>query len=212
MQRPSKIVCVGRNYAAHAAELNNPLPSEPLLFIKPPSSLAQLPDVTIPTASGSCHHELEIAVRVGETLRAVSPTAAAHAVDAATLALDLTLRDLQDKLKQQGHPWERAKAFDGACVLAPWVAVADLDAVQRSTFTLRRNGQLQQQGDGTQMLMPIAELLAHISHTFTLEAGDVVLTGTPAGVGPLLEGDKLELSWQLGNTEHHWQGQVKTHD
>lgn len=119
MLKPSKIVCVGRNYAAHAAELNNPIPAEPLLFIKPPSSLAELPEVVIPTQQGACHHELELAVQVGERLQRVTPERALQALYQVTLALDLTLREVQDKLKQQGQPWERAKAFDGACVLAP---------------------------------------------------------------------------------------------
>ena len=216
LQRPSKIVCVGRNYAAHAAELNNPIPSEPLLFIKPPSSWAVLPKIAIPTQQDACHHELEIAVRIAQPLRRVTLREAREAVDAAALALDLTLRDVQDKLKQQGQPWERAKAFDGACVMAPWMEFSNLDVqleqVQQSTFVLRRNGIEQQRGDARQMLMPIAELVAHISHVFTLEVGDVVLTGTPAGVGPLLPGDTLELEWQLGSHAAKWSGQVIKND
>ena len=216
LQRPSKIVCVGRNYAAHAAELNNPIPSEPLLFIKPPSSWAVLPKIAIPTQQGACHHELEIAVRIAQPLRRATLREAREAVDAAALALDLTLRDVQDKLKQQGQPWERAKAFDGACVMAPWMEFSNLDVqleqVQQSTFVLRRNGIEQQRGDARQMLMPIAELVAHISHVFTLEVGDVVLTGTPAGVGPLLPGDTLELEWHLGSHATKWSGQVIKND
>lgn len=214
--RPSKIVCVGRNYAAHAAELNNPIPSQPLLFIKPPSSWAELPSINIPTAQGACHHELEIAVRIAKPLHRVSVAEAAAAIDAVALALDLTLRDVQDQLKQQGHPWERAKAFDGACVMAPWLVLEktglSLGDVQQSRFALERNGAVQQQGDATQMLMPIAELVAHISHVFTLEAGDAVLTGTPAGVGPLQPGDELRLSWQLGAQTCNWSGQVQGND
>ncbi len=214
--RPSKIVCVGRNYAAHAAELNNPVPSQPLLFITPPSSWAALPEIKIPTAQGACHHELEIAVRIARPLQRVDVAEAGSAIDAVALALDLTLRDLQDQLKQQGYPWERAKAFDGACVMASWVTFEttglSLHDVQQSRFTLRRNGALQQQGEATQMLMPIADLVAHISHVFTLEAGDVVLTGTPAGVGPLQVGDALELHWQVGEQDLSWSGQVQSND
>ncbi|WP_417683127.1 fumarylacetoacetate hydrolase family protein [Pseudidiomarina aquimaris] len=216
LQRPSKIVCVGRNYAAHAAELNNPIPSEPLLFIKPPSSWATLPKVATPTRQGACHHELEIAVRIAQPLSRANVTEASEAIDAVALALDLTLRDVQEKLKQQGQPWERAKAFDGACVMAPWVELTatgvELEQVQQSTFMLRRNGVDQQLGDARQMLMPIAELVAHISHVFTLEVGDVVLTGTPAGVGPLIPGDTLELEWQLGSHAAKWSGQVIKND
>ncbi len=216
LQRPSKIVCVGRNYAAHAAELNNPIPSEPLLFIKPPSSWTTLPKVAIPTRQGACHHELEIAVRIAKPLSRANVTETSEAIDAVALALDLTLRDVQEKLKQQGQPWERAKAFDGACVMAPWVEFAatgvELEQVQQSTFMLRRNGVEQQRGDARQMLMPIAELVAHISHVFSLEVGDVVLTGTPAGVGPLIPGDTLELEWQLGSHAAKWSGQVIKND
>lgn len=213
---PSKIVCVGRNYAAHAAELNNPIPSEPLLFIKPPSSLARLPKVAIPTLQGACHHEVEIAVRLARRLYRASQSEAVAAIDAATLALDLTLRDVQDRLKRQGHPWERAKAFDGACVMAPWLeftnAKISLEQVQRSHFELIRNGQAQQHGDAQHMLMPIAELVAHASHVFTLAEGDVILTGTPAGVGPLAPGDQLELSWQVGEQHLRWSGEVSRND
>ncbi|RUO74187.1 FAA hydrolase family protein [Pseudidiomarina sediminum] len=212
MPRPSKIVCVGRNYAAHAAELNNPIPSEPLLFIKPASSLAYFPEVIIPTQWGECHHELEIAVQVNRRLQRVDATTAAAAVAQATLALDLTLRDVQSQLKQQGYPWERAKAFDGACVLAPWVTVTTLDEVQQSRFQLSCDGVLRQQGDGRQMLTPIAALIAEISQVFTLEPGDVVLTGTPAGVGPLQVGEQLCCEWQLGEASYQWQAKVTGHD
>lgn len=212
MLKPSKIVCVGRNYAAHAAELNNPIPAEPLLFIKPPSSLAELPEVAIPTQQGACHHELELAVQVGERLQRVTPERALQALCQVTLALDLTLRDVQDKLKQQGQPWERAKAFDGACVLAPWLPITDSAALQHATFELYCDAQLRQQGDAQQMLLPIAELVAHISHVFTLEPGDIVLTGTPAGVGPLTVGQQLDLHLHIAGQSHHWHGQVQAND
>lgn len=212
MNAISKIVCVGRNYAAHAAELNNPIPTEPLLFIKPPSSLTTLEDVRIPTHLGACHHELEIAVQIAKRLQYVDAETAARGINKATLALDLTLRDVQDRLKAQGQPWERAKAFDGACVLAPWQVVDNLDDVQHSKFQLLRNGKLQQDGDATTMLTPIAELVAHISQVFTLEPGDVVLTGTPAGVGPLAVGDVLELGWQLAGHSMQWSAKVQARD
>ncbi|MGQ4276148.1 fumarylacetoacetate hydrolase family protein [Pseudidiomarina sp. E22-M8] len=212
MLKPSKIVCVGRNYAAHAVELNNPIPAEPLLFIKPSSSLAALPEVGIPTRLGACHHELELAVQVGERLQRATPEQALKALCQVTLALDLTLREVQDKLKQQGQPWERAKAFDGACVLAPWLAIDDSAALQHAKFELYCDEQLRQQGDAQQMLMPIAELVAHISHVFTLEAGDVVLTGTPAGVGPLTVGQQLDLHLHIAGHDYHWHGQVQAND
>ncbi len=214
MVAATKIVCVGRNYAAHAAELNNPIPAEPLLFIKPPSSLASLPKVRIPTHLGACHHEVELAVQIGQRLQNVAPEQALEAITGLTLGLDLTLRDVQNRLKQQGHPWERAKAFDGACVLAPWLAVtaANRNLLQTAQFTLYCDQQLRQQGDAQHMLMPIAELVAHISDVFTLEPGDIVLTGTPAGVGALAIGQQLGLNLHWNGQHHQWQGQVEGHD
>lgn len=190
----AKIVCVGRNYAAHAQELNNPLPQQPLLFIKPATALAVLEEpIELPPLPGRCDHELEIALLIGQPLCRASEAQCLAAVVGVGLALDLTLRDLQQTLKDKGHPWERAKAFDGACPLSRFVPAQGLDF---SALALRlvRNGQLQQQGSSADMLFPVATLLADISHSFTLLPGDVVLTGTPAGVGPLQPGDTLEAS------------------
>ncbi len=189
-----KIVCVGRNYAAHARELNNPLPREPLLFIKPATSAVALEQpLLLPLGQGAVHFETEIAVLIGAPLCRASAAEAASAIRALGLALDLTLRDLQSALKAQGHPWERAKGFDGACPLSPWIersAFADLEDI---AFTLELNGAVRQIGHSAQMLWPIVPLIAAISAAFSLEPGDVVLTGTPAGVGPLDAGDHLLL-------------------
>lgn len=189
---PGKVVCVGRNYAEHAKELNNPIPSTPLLFMKPASALAALGEpLQIPWSLGACHHELELALLIGRELRRAAPAEVMAAVAGYGLALDLTLRDLQASLKSKGHPWERAKSFDGACPLSPFLpaaAVADWRALQ---LRLRRNGQLQQQGECRDMLFPLEELLSNISQSFTLSPGDVVITGTPPGVGPLQPGDLL---------------------
>jgi 2-keto-4-pentenoate hydratase/2-oxohepta-3-ene-1,7-dioic acid hydratase in catechol pathway len=188
-----KIVCVGRNYAAHAAELDNPLPDAPLLFIKPATAAAPLEQpLRLPTGQGVVHHELELALLIGAELRNAAPAQALAAVAGIGLALDLTLRELQDQLKRQGHPWERAKAFDGACPLSGFLAPGSLD-LQALKLQLWRNGQLQQDGDTGQMLWPAATLLSEISRCFTLLPGDVVCTGTPAGVGPLVSGDHLQL-------------------
>ncbi len=187
-----KIVCVGRNYADHAKELNNPVPKQPLLFIKPATAaVSMLEPIVIPKDQGSCHHELEMSVLIGEPLHCAPVDGVSSAIAGIGLALDLTLRDLQDSLKQQGHPWERAKAFDGACPLSAFASAEGM-SLQNLTLTLHRNGQLQQAGNTAQMLFPVVELLAQISHCFTLLPGDVVLTGTPAGVGPLEAGDQLQ--------------------
>ena len=189
---PGKIVCVGRNYAAHAKELNNPIPKRPLLFIKPASALAYLESpLVLPQDNGECHHELEVALLISKPLSQAMPEECLAAISGYGLALDLTLRELQSELKAKGQPWERAKAFDGACPLSAFVPAAAVTDWRQLRFQLRRNDELQQSGHCADMLFPIEELLADISQNFSLQAGDVVLTGTPAGVGPLVSGDTL---------------------
>ncbi|MGO1691927.1 MAG: fumarylacetoacetate hydrolase family protein [Marinobacter sp.] len=188
-----KVVCIGRNYAEHAKELNNPVPSEPLLFIKPASSAVHLTrPLDFQGRKGQVHFETELAVLIGKPLTNVSASEAQAAILGYGLALDLTLRDLQSQLKDKGHPWERAKAFDGACPLSPFVA-AEHFPNDHITFSLDINEQRQQSGDTRDMLFPIVPLLVHISRHFTLLPGDVVLTGTPKGVGPLLSEQTLKL-------------------
>lgn len=189
-----KIVCVGRNYAAHAKELNNPIPNEPILFIKPASSAVPFaPNFTISEDLGSVHYELEVAILIGKPLSNATPEQVADGIAGVGLALDLTLRDLQARLKEKGHPWERAKSFDGACPMTDFVSIdssnpADWQALE---LILEKNGQIQQQGHSADMLFSILPLIAHMSEQFSLQAGDVILTGTPAGVGPLTIGDGL---------------------
>ncbi|MDN6319311.1 MAG: fumarylacetoacetate hydrolase family protein [Marinobacter sp.] len=188
-----KIVCVGRNYAEHAKELDNPVPSEPLLFIKPATSAVHVTrPLAFPANQGQVHFETELAVLIGKPLTSASASEAQAAILGYGLALDLTLRELQSQLKDKGHPWERAKAFDGACPLSPFVASDRLPG-DHITFSLDINEQRQQSGDTRDMLFPVIPLLAHISSQFTLLPGDVVLTGTPKGVGPLLCGQTLTL-------------------
>lgn len=189
-----KIVCVGRNYAEHAAELNNPIPEQPLLFIKPATSAVDMQQpLELPQGLGDIHYETEIALLIGQTLSKDEPEEALAAVIGVGLALDLTLRDLQTELKNLGHPWERAKAWDGACPLSSFVTVDKIKDWQELELSLKINGIEKQRGQAKQMLTPIAELLSHISQTFTLLPGDVVITGTPAGVGKLTTGDQLDL-------------------
>jgi 2-keto-4-pentenoate hydratase/2-oxohepta-3-ene-1,7-dioic acid hydratase in catechol pathway len=186
-----KIVCVGRNYAAHAAELNNPLPSAPLLFMKPASAAAALGQpLLLPAGLGAVHHEMEMAVLIGAPLHKAGRDAVAAAIAGIGVALDLTLRDVQDQLKRDGHPWERAKAFDGAYPLSGFVDARAVD-LQALTLQLWRNGKLQQDGNTSHMLFATLDLIEEISGIFSLQPGDVVSTGTPAGVGPLVSGDGL---------------------
>lgn len=192
-----KAVCVGRNYAAHAMELNNPLPKNPVLFLKPATSFVPLtPSFSIPDGRGECHHEVELALLIGAKLSNATLSQAAEAVAGVAVGLDLTLRDVQQQLKSEGLPWEIAKAFDGALPLAPFIRRAQLPAMDSLSFALTVNGSVRQEGSVTDMITPIPNMLAYISQHFTLMPGDVVMTGTPAGVAKLSRGDHLNLRLQ----------------
>ena len=206
--RPSKIICVGRSYADHARELGNAIPEHPVLFMKPLSALSTLDaGIEWKRELGSCHYECELSLRIDQPLKDVTdPAQALAAVGAVTLGLDLTLRDVQDQLKQKGHPWERAKAYDGSCMLADWVAVDDVvddwNAVQ---YTLHINDELRQQGHTGYLIFDIAQLICDISQVFSLEAGDVIMTGTPAGVAALQSGDQLRMTLKAKSQDYVWQ-------
>ncbi len=188
-----KVVCVGRNYAEHAKELNNPVPAEPILFIKPATTVVPMaPQIVIPADRGEVHYELELAVLVGKPLTNATSDDALGAIAGVGLALDLTLRNLQSTLKEKGLPWEKAKAFDGACPLSTFVPPSELPMLTQTQFQLWIDGALRQDGSAADMLMPVTELLAYASRFFTLEPGDVVLTGTPKGVGMLTPGQHIE--------------------
>ena len=204
--QPSKIVCVGRNYAEHAKELGNAIPKRPVLFIKPPSSLIGLNEgIDWDRQLGECHFECEIALRIDRPLsKADDPAQALAAIGALTLGLDLTLRDLQTELKQLGEPWERAKAFDGSCVLGDWLSVPEHIDWQALEFYFCQNGVAKQHGQSSAMLFDIASLLINISHSFSLCAGDVVMTGTPKGVAALAAGDQLSMQLMLAEQQYTW--------
>lgn len=204
--RPSKIVCVGRSYADHAKELGNAIPDRPVLFIKPPSALMALQEgISWNPAWGNCHYECELSLRIDRTLKAeTDPAKALEAVGAVTLGLDLTLRDLQDDLKKKGQPWERAKAYDGSCLLGDWVELSEVKDWKDVHYTLHVNNELRQKGDTSLLIFDIATLLADISQVFTLEEGDVVMTGTPAGVAALQSGDQLTMMLQGQSQDFVW--------
>ncbi|MDF3189881.1 fumarylacetoacetate hydrolase family protein [Pseudomonas paracarnis] len=190
-----KVVCIGRNYAEHAKELDNPVPTEPLLFIKPGSCVVPLEGgFAIPTERGSVHYEAEIAVLIGKPLSAKpSREEVLDAISGFAPALDLTLRDKQAELKAKGLPWEIAKSFDGAAVIAPFVVSSTFADVADIGIRLSINGELRQDGNSAQMLNPIVPMIQYMAGCFSLQAGDVILTGTPAGVGPLNVGDEVVL-------------------
>ena len=189
-----KVVCIGRNYLDHIRELNNAVPETPILFMKPATALANLDEpIRLPAGRGECHHEVELAVLVGRELCNANAEMARVAVAGYGIGLDLTLRDLQNDLKKKGHPWETAKAFDGACPLSPFLKPEALPEPQATDLALQVNGAWRQQGNTRLMMIGVFDLMAYISTHFTLQPGDVVLTGTPAGVGPLHAGDTLLL-------------------
>ena len=191
--RVGKIVCVARNYAEHARELGNPVPDRAVLFIKPASSLlADGGTIEIPPYSADCHHELELAVLIGRTGKNIPEAEALSHVAGYGVALDLTLRDVQGELKAKGLPWEIAKGFDTACPLSAFVPAGDVPDPQQLRLALRINGELRQEGTTADMLRPVARLISEASGYFTLEAGDILLTGTPSGVGAVRSGDRLE--------------------
>ncbi|MGO0305109.1 fumarylacetoacetate hydrolase family protein [Endozoicomonas acroporae] len=190
-----KVVCVGRNYAAHVQELNNPLPDDPVLFIKPRTAMVNLEQpVKLPRNRGAVHHETEVSLLIREPLTDASEHEANQAIMAIGLGLDLTLRDLQERQKSKGLPWEVAKAFDNSCPLSGFVAVEHIKDPANLGFSLSVNGEPRQKGTTAHMLTSIPGLLSYISRHFTLLPGDIVLTGTPEGVGPLQSGDDVELS------------------
>jgi len=188
-----KIVCIGRNYLDHIRELGNPVPEEPVLFIKPATSI--LPEggsIRIPEISNDCHHELELAVLIGKKAVRIRPGEAMDHVAGYGVAIDLTLRDVQQRLKEKGLPWEIAKGFDTACPLSDFVPASEVADPGNLELRLWVNAEMRQSGNTAQMMRPVAEVISEMSRFFTLEPGDVVLTGTPAGVSAIRSGDKLK--------------------
>jgi 2-keto-4-pentenoate hydratase/2-oxohepta-3-ene-1,7-dioic acid hydratase in catechol pathway len=189
-----KVVCIGQNYQDHIAEMQSKTAPEALFFIKPATALVPLaPSFAIPVARGEVHNELELAVLIAKPLKNADFSEVNEAIWGYGLALDLTLREVQAKLKQLGRPWEIAKGFDGACPMSPLIPKAQVQHPQQLDFSLQVNGELRQQGNSANMIRGITQLISEMSQHFTLLPGDLVLTGTPAGVGPLQVGDKLTL-------------------
>ncbi len=189
---PSKILAVGLNYAQHIEEMRSKRTAEPVIFLKPNSALASLQEpVRIPTQYGAVHHEIELAVLIEKAAFDISENEAVTIIGGYGLALDLTLRDIQKKAKERGHPWAIAKGFKGACPVSPFVPADQISEAQDLELTLKVNGQVRQNGNTRQMLFRIPELIAYVSRFFPLEPGDLLLTGTPSGVGPLMPGDSV---------------------
>lgn len=188
-----KIICVGRNYANHIEELKNERPSEPVVFMKPDSAvlLKQHPFV-IPEFSEDVHHEIEIIVKIAKVGKYIEPKFAHKYYDEISVGIDFTARDLQSKLKEKGLPWEKAKAFDGSAVIGDFLPKTDYVSMENLNFELRSNSETVQKGNSSMMLWKIDELISHISQFFTLKIGDIIFTGTPAGVAAVKPNDVLE--------------------
>lgn len=188
-----KIVCLARNYAEHARELGNETPAAPVLFMKPASAVIGDGDtVRIPPYSQECHYEVELAVLIGKPCRAVAAEQALECVAGYGVAIDMTLRDVQNQLKAKGLPWEIAKGFDSSCPLSDFVPAVQVPDPHQLKLTLAVNGEVRQDGCTADMIHRLPQIIAHISAIFTLEPGDVILTGTPAGVGPVAAGDVMQ--------------------
>lgn len=188
-----KIVCVGRNYAEHAKELGNETPASPVLFMKPATSvIGDGEHVRIPSFSSNCHHEVELALLIGKKASAVPPEKALQHLAGYGVAIDMTLRDVQDQLKSKGLPWDIAKGFDTSCPLSDFVPTSSVADPNNLTLGLSVNGVPRQKGTTADMIHAVEAIISYASGIFTLEPGDVILTGTPAGVGQVLSGDVME--------------------
>lgn len=188
-----KIICVGRNYPEHIEELKNERPAEPVLFMKPDTAvLPEGQDFYIPDFSRDLHYEAEIIVKIAKAGKYIEREFAQKYYREISLGIDFTARDLQNQLKDKGLPWEKAKAFDGAAVIGTWLPKEQFQYPHRLGFHLTKNGTTVQSGNTQDMLWKIDELIAHISTYFTLRTGDVIFTGTPAGIGAVAPGDSLK--------------------
>ncbi len=188
-----KIICIGRNYTNHIAELQNERPTEPVVFMKPDSAvlLKQHPFV-LPEFSNEVHHEIELIVKINKVGKYIEPKFAHKYYDEISVGIDFTARDLQDQLKAKGLPWEKAKAFDGSAVIGEFVSKEQFSSLDDVNFELLKNGEIAQKGNSSLMLWKIDELVAYVSQFFTLKIGDIIFTGTPEGVAAVQPNDILE--------------------
>ncbi|MEY8847461.1 fumarylacetoacetate hydrolase family protein [Psychroserpens sp. XS_ASV72] len=187
-----KLICIGRNYTEHIEELENEKPSEPVVFLKPDTSiLLKKQPFFIPDFSDEIHHEVEVLVKINKVGKYIAKKFAHKYYDQIGLGIDFTARDLQSKLKSKGLPWEKAKAFDGAAVVGEWLPKSNFKNVDNINFSLKKNDEIVQKGNTSLMLYKIDEIIEYVSKYFTLKIGDIIFTGTPAGVGKVIANDKL---------------------
>ncbi|GAA0726682.1 fumarylacetoacetate hydrolase family protein [Aquimarina litoralis] len=187
-----KLICIGRNYTDHIEELENEKPTDPVVFLKPDTSiLLKKQPFFIPDFSNDIHHEVEILVKIKKLGKYIDKKFAHKYYDEISLGIDFTARDLQSQLKAKGLPWEKAKAFDGAAVIGQWVSKENFSDVDDINFRLEKNDTIVQDGNTKLMLWKINELIVYVSQFFTLKIGDIIFTGTPAGVGSVKTNDNL---------------------
>ena len=193
--RPGKLLCIGRNYARHAAEMKSDVPAEPMVFLKPSTALMGDGEaVVLPPQSREVHHEVELVAVIGTGGKGIAEAEALAHVAGYAVGLDMTARDLQQAAKDHRHPWSVAKGFDTFAPLGPIAPASDLSGVQDTAIRLSVNGEVRQDGRTRHMIFSVAQLVAYCSGIFTLEPGDLIYTGTPEGVGPVAAGDVLEAS------------------
>jgi 2-keto-4-pentenoate hydratase/2-oxohepta-3-ene-1,7-dioic acid hydratase in catechol pathway len=188
-----KIICIGRNYTEHIKELENEKPIDPVVFLKPDTSiLLKKQPFFIPDFSNDVHYEVEILVKINKVGKHIDKKFAHKYYDEIGLGIDFTARDIQSQLKAKGLPWEKAKAFDGAAVIGKWLPKSNFKDIDNIAFSLYKNDTLVQDGNTNLMLWKIGELIEYVSKYFTLKIGDIIFTGTPAGVGKVVANDKLK--------------------
>lgn len=188
-----KLICIGRNYAQHIEELQNEKPKEPVVFQKPDTAiLLKKQPFFIPDFSNDVHYEVEVLIKINRVGKYIDKKFAHKYYNEIGLGIDFTARDLQKQLKEKGLPWEKAKAFDGSAVVGKWIAKTEIQDLNNFNFSLEKNGNIVQQGNTSHMLWKIDEIIEYISKYFTLKIGDIIFTGTPAGVGRVVANDKLK--------------------
>ena len=188
-----KLICIGRNYTAHIEELENEKPTDPVVFLKPDTSiLLKKQPFFIPDFSDDVHQEVEVLVKINKVGKHIAKKFAHKYYDEVGLGIDFTARDLQAQLKAKGLPWEKAKAFDGAAVIGKWLSKAKFQDINNINFSLRKNDEIVQSANTELMLWKVDELIEYVSKYFTLKIGDIIFTGTPAGVGKVFAEDRLQ--------------------
>jgi 2-keto-4-pentenoate hydratase/2-oxohepta-3-ene-1,7-dioic acid hydratase in catechol pathway len=188
-----KLICIGRNYTAHINELENEKPKDPVVFIKADSAvLPKDQDFYLPPFSNNVHHEVELLVKITKVGKHIAKEFAHKYYDEVGLGVDFTARDVQDVLKSKGLPWEKAKSFDGSAVIGKWVSKSNYRDLNELRFSLKKNNKVVQSSNSELMLWKMDELISYVSQFFTLKKGDIIFSGTPAGVGKVNTGDVLE--------------------